>query len=121
MLTVAHVVLFVVLVALLTLTSYCDRVFKEAGKFLSREFQENIDFFEHEIEPQLGVSPQRAMLAMAVLPQLLLGTIGFLLAYTVFSHPWTALELLQAAITLVFTIVICNRLLPYLLFARTRG
>ena len=36
MLTVAHVVLFLVLVALLTLTSYCDRVFKEAGKFLSR-------------------------------------------------------------------------------------
>lgn len=121
MLTVAHVVLFLVLVALLTLTSYCDRVFKEAGKFLSREFQENIDFFEHEIEPRLGVSPQRAMLAMAVLPQLLLGTIAFLLAYTVFSHPWTALELLQAAITLMFTIVICNRLLPYLLFARTRG
>ncbi len=121
MLTVAHIVLFLVLVALLTLTSYCDRVFKEAGKFLSREFQENIDFFEHEIEPRLGVSPQRAMLAMAVLPQLLLGTIAFLLAYTVFSHPWSGLELLQAAITLMFTIVICNRLLPYLLFARTRG
>jgi CBS domain containing-hemolysin-like protein len=59
---------------------------------------------------------------MAVLPQILLGTLAFLLAYNVFEHPsWTGLELLQAAITLVFIIVICSRLLPYLLFARTRG
>lgn len=117
----AHLLLLVLLAALLTLTSYVDRVFKEAGKFLSREFQENIDYFEREIEPRLGVSPQRATLAMAVLPQIVLGTIAFLLAYTVFDHTWTGLELLQAAVTLIFIIVICNRLLPYLLFARTRG
>lgn len=121
MTTVAHVALLIVLLALLTLTSYVDRVFKEAGKFLSREFQENIDYFEQMIEPRLGVNPQRAALAMAVLPQLLLVTIAFLLAYTVFNHSWTSIELLQAAVTLVFVIVICNRLVPYLLFARTKG
>ncbi len=121
MITFGHLILLVVLIGLLTLTSYVDRVFKEAGRFLSREFQENIDFFEQKIEPRLGVNPQRATLAMAILPQLLLGTVAFLLAYTVFSHPWTWVELFQAAITLVFIIVICNRLVPYLLFARTRG
>jgi putative hemolysin len=121
MINFAHVVLLLVLLGLLILTSYVDRVFKEAGKFLSREFQENIDYFEHSVEPRLGVSPQRAALAMAVLPQLLLGTIAFLLAYTVFSHPWTMIDLFQAALALIFIIVICNRLLPYLLFARTRG
>ena len=121
MITVGHVLLLLFLLALLTLTSYVDRVFKEAGRFLSREFQENIDYFEHQIEPKLGVNPQRAALAMAILPQLLLGTIAFLLAYTVFSHPWTGLELFQAALELVFVIVICHRLVPYLLFARTRG
>ena len=121
MITLAHLFFLLVLLGLLTLTSYVDRVFKEAGKFLSREFQENIDFFEHEIKPRLGVSPQRAALAMAVLPQLLLATIAFLLAYTVFSHPWTWVEIFQAGITLVFIIVICNRLIPYLLFARTKG
>jgi putative hemolysin len=121
MITFAHVVLLLILLGLLTLTSYVDRVFKEAGKFLSREFQENIDYFEQSIEPRLGISGQRAALAMAVLPQLLLGTIAFLLAYTVFAHPWTAVDLFQAALGLVFIIVICNRLLPYLLFARTRG
>ncbi|HEY3929409.1 MAG TPA: hemolysin family protein [Candidatus Koribacter sp.] len=116
-----HIVLIVLLLSLLTLTSYVDRLFKEAGKFLSREFQENIDYFEQKIEPRLGMSPQRAALAMAILPQLLLGCIAFWLAYTVFSHPWTGLELFQAAIILVFIIVICNRLIPYLLFARTKG
>ncbi len=121
MITLAHVALILVLIGLLTLTSYVDRVFKEAGKFLSREFQENIDFFEQKIEPRLGVNRQRAALAMALLPLLLLGTIAFLLAYTVFYHPWTGVELFQAALALVFIIVICNRLVPYLLFARTRG
>ena len=121
MITISHILLLFVLLALLTLTSYVDRVFKEAGKFLSREFQENIDYFEYEIEPRLGASPRRAALAMAVLPQLLLATIAFLLAYTVFSHPWTALELVQAAVMMVLIILICNRLVPYLLFARTRG
>lgn len=119
--TILHVILILILLGLLTLTSYVDRLFKEAGKFLSREFQENIDYFEQKIEPRLGMSPQRAALAMAILPQLLLGTIAFWLAYTVFYHPWTGLELFQAAVILIFTIVICNRLIPYLLFARTRG
>ena len=41
------------LVALLTLVSYVDRVYQEVGKFLSREFQDNIDVFEHKIEPCL--------------------------------------------------------------------
>ncbi|ABF42537.1 CBS domain protein [Candidatus Koribacter versatilis Ellin345] len=121
MITFWHVVILLLLMALLTLVSYVDRVFKEAGKFLSREFQENIDYFESNIEPKLGRNPQRAALAMAVLPQMLLGTIAFLMAYTVFSHPWSGLELLQAALVLVFVIVICSRLVPYLLFARTRG
>src|SRR4051794_6225846 len=102
MITLAHVLVLLLLMALLTLVSYVDRVFKEAGKFLSREFQENIDYFEASIEPKLGRNPQRAALAMAILPQLLLGTITFLLAYTVFSHAWTGLELLQAALILVF-------------------
>ena len=121
MITFIHLLLLLLLLALLTITSYVDRVFKEAGKFLSREFQENIDYFEHHIEPRMGVSPRRAALSMAVLPQLLLATIAFLLAYNVFSHPWTLLELVQSAVVMVLVILICNRLLPYLLFAHTRG
>ena len=41
------------LLGLLTLVSYVDRVYQEVGKFLSREFQDNIDVFEQKIEPKL--------------------------------------------------------------------
>ena len=38
---------------LLTLVSYADRVYTEIGRFLSREFQENIATFEQRVEPKL--------------------------------------------------------------------
>ena len=44
------------LVGLLTLVSYVDRLYAEIGKFLSREFQDNIDSFEKRVEPRLKVS-----------------------------------------------------------------
>ena len=58
------------LLGLLTLVSYVDRVYQEVGKFLSREFQDNIDVFEQKVEPELGVGRSRASLSMAVLTQL---------------------------------------------------
>ena len=53
------------LLGLLTLVSYVNRVYQEVGKFLSREFQDNIDVFEQKIEPKLGVARARAALSMA--------------------------------------------------------
>ena len=44
------------LLGLLTLVSYVDRVYQEIGKFLSREFQDNIDVFEQKVEPRLRVA-----------------------------------------------------------------
>ena len=41
----------VLLLGLLTLSSYVDRLYQEIGKFLSREFQDNIDAFEKSVEP----------------------------------------------------------------------
>ncbi len=41
----AITVTLLVLLALLTLSSYVERVYAEIGKFLSREFQDNIDSF----------------------------------------------------------------------------
>ena len=54
------------LLGLLTLVSYVDRVYQEVGKFLSRDFQDNIDTFEQLIEPLLGVTRERASLSMAI-------------------------------------------------------
>ena len=52
----AVVVVLLLLLGLLTLVSYVDRLYTEIGKFLSREFQDNIDSFEKQVEPRLRVS-----------------------------------------------------------------
>jgi putative hemolysin len=110
------------LLGLLTLVSYVDRVYQEAGKFLSREFQDNIDFFEQKVEPQLHVSRTRAALSMAVLTQLTMAAIAMNVGFVVFSDKlWSIYEILQATISLVLIVVICNRFLPFLFFSRTKG
>jgi CBS domain containing-hemolysin-like protein len=115
-------VLLVLLLAVLALVSYVDRLHEEMGKFLAREFQENIDAYEEQVEPRLGVSRERAALSMAVLTQLCIASIGVLIGYLLFLEDrWVGLDLVQAAVSLVFVIVIFNRLLPYVFFVRTRG
>jgi len=63
----AIAITLLVLLALVMLSSYVERVYTEIGKFLSREFQDNIDNFEQLVEPRLKVSRSRAALAFAVL------------------------------------------------------
>lgn len=112
----------VILVALLTLVSYVDRVYQEAGKFLSRDFQDNIDVFEQKIEPRLGVGRARAALSMAVLSQVTTATIALIIGYLLFSDPtWGIYEILQAAIGLLLIVILCNRFLPFVFFSRTKG
>ena len=81
------------LLALLALASYVDRVYQEIGKFLSREFQDNIDVFEQKVEPRLKVSRARAALSMSVLKQLTTATIAMLVGFAAFQRP--ALEHLR--------------------------
>jgi putative hemolysin len=120
--TIGVAITLLLLLGLLTLVSYVDRVYQEAGKFLSREFQDNIDFFEQKIEPQLRVSRSRASLSMAVLTQLTMAAIALLVGFIVFSDQlWSVVEILQATISLVLIVVICNRFMPFLFFVRTRG
>ncbi len=110
------------LIGLLTLVSYVDRVYQEAGKFLSRDFQDNIDVFEQKIEPALGVARARASLSMAVLTQLTTAAIALLIGFLIFRDPdWNIYEILQATISLLLIVILCNRFLPFVFFSRTRG
>jgi putative hemolysin len=110
------------LLGLLTLVSYVDRVYSEIGKFLSREFQDNIDSFEQHVEPKLGVSRSRAVLSVAVLNQLTMAAIAMLLGYGIFREsPWSYAEVLQATLGLVLIVIVFSRFLPFLFFSRTRG
>jgi CBS domain containing-hemolysin-like protein len=111
-----------VLFGFLTLASYVDRVYAEIGKFLSREFQENIDHFEQQVEPRLKVSRSRAALSMAILTQFLMAAIAVVTAFAVFREgAWSAEELLEAVLGLILVIIVFNRFLPFVLFSRTDG
>ncbi|PYX38822.1 MAG: HlyC/CorC family transporter [Acidobacteria bacterium] len=110
------------LAGLLMLVSYVDRLYAEIGKFLSREFQDNIDSFEQKVEPKLRVSRARASLSMAILVQVLMAAIAMSIGFTVFSDKaWSIQEIFQATLSLVLIIVVFNRFLPFVFFSRTNG
>jgi CBS domain containing-hemolysin-like protein len=110
------------LLALLVLASYVDRVYQEIGKFLSREFQDNIDVFEQKVEPVLNVSRTRASLSMSVLKQSTIAAIALTVGYLVFGNQhWDIYDILQAGITLILIVIIFNQFLPFVFFSRTNG
>jgi len=112
----------ILLLGLLTLVSYVDRLYSEIGKFLSREFQDNIDAFEQNVEAKLKVSRERAALSMAVIAQLTIAAIAMLIGFAIFrEHTWRVEEILQATLSLVLIVVVCNRFLPFVFFSRTDG
>ena len=119
---VAISVTLVLLFGILTLVSYVDRIYAEIGKFLSREFQNNIDIFEQKIEPRLGVSRTRASLSMAVLVQVTMAAIAMLVGFALFRDgDWNIFQILQAIVSLVLVVVVFNRFLPFVFFSRTKG
>src|SRR5438477_13017465 len=96
----------VLLLGLLALVSYVDRLYTQIGKFLSREFQSNIEAFEQKVEPRLHMSRTRAALSMAVLTPLLMATIAMLVGFTVFrDRAWSAHEILEAALSLILIVI----------------
>ncbi len=118
----AIAIALLLLCGLLTLVSYVDRLYFEIGKFLSREFQDNIDAFEQSVEPRLKVSRERAALSAAVLSQLTTAAIALLLGFAVFREGvWRIEEILQATLALILIVIIFNRFLPFVFFMRTKG
>src|SRR3954467_14071031 len=118
----AIAVILVLLLGVLTLVSYVDRLYSEIGKFLSREFQDNIDAFEQNIEPRLGVGRSRASLSMALLTQITIATIAMVVGFAVFRDwAWTSHEILEGTLSLILIIIVFNRFLPFVFFARTTG
>lgn len=119
--TLAWLVLVMLLSGLLVLTSYIERVYSESGKLLSREFDENIDVFEEKVEPRLGSDSRRISSAIGLASQLVNAAICFVLAYLVFRRGYTIAEVVQAVVASVLILLIFNRIIPFLLFSRTRG
>ena len=121
-----YAALVLVLLVIHTLACYVDRIYSELGKFLSREFEDNMEVWEQQIEPTLGFSRDRLALCAAVLAQLSLAAIVLIIGAMLFGRegevgPPTLLGVLQAALGIVLVVVIFSRTLPYAFFTRTRG
>lgn len=115
--------LVVLLMGVLTLSSYVTGVYAERGKLLSREFQENIDAWEEMAEPRLRMSRERISLAAAVTAELSLGCLALVFGAIAFAgarRP-TLAEVVQAVLALVLVVLLFHRLLPYVFFSRTKG
>lgn len=120
--TIAIAIVLGILLALLTLASYVERIYTEMGKFLSREFQENIEAYEVQVEPRLHGARDRAPLSMAILSQVTTAGIAMTFLYIVMADgQWTWREVAESMLGVTLAIVVCNRLLPFVFFTRTKG
>jgi putative hemolysin len=128
--TYAYSLALVLLLAVLALAAYVDRVYSEMGKFLAREYQDNIDAWEEVVEPRLRLGRESVALSASVLRQLTLATLALLAGLRLYTHstlvPSLARtpsmgEVIRAVCELILLILIFDRLIPQLLFSRTRG
>jgi CBS domain containing-hemolysin-like protein len=114
------------LLAVLALAAYVDRVYSEMGKFLAREYQDNIDSWEERVEPRLKLGRESIAQSASVLRQLSLAGIALLFGMELYQRTslsargaWE--EFVVTFFELVFVILIFDRLVPQVLFSRTRG
>jgi CBS domain containing-hemolysin-like protein len=120
------IALIALLIAIETFASYITRVYADVGKILSREVQENLDAWQEFVEPHLGLSREHASLCAVLVRQLALGLIALEFGALLFDRgqhlgPPTTLEIGQAVLAVVLTVVFANRIFPAMLFNRTRG
>jgi putative hemolysin len=119
-------VLIVLFLVVLTLASYVDRLYSEMGKFLAREFQENIDAWEQQVEPRLKLGQEHVRLSAKILAQMSLACLTLLFGMllfdraTVYDRP-TPAEVGQVVLGVVLVILLFNQLIPFVFFTRTRG
>src|SRR5271170_3585599 len=128
--TYAYALALFLLLAILALAAYVDRIYTEMGKFLSREYQDNIDSWEQIAEPRLRLGRESIALSASVLRQLALATLALLAGLRLYTRetlipslsrtPSTG-EVVRAALELILLILLFDRLIPQLLFSRTRG
>ncbi len=115
-------ILLVALVLLLPLAAYADRIYSEMGKFLAREYQDNIDSWEQRVEPRLRLGRESIVQSASVLHQLSLAGIALLTGLRLYSAGYPGWrEIVASLCELILLILIFDRLIPQVLFVRTRG
>src|SRR5258708_12543278 len=123
--TYAYALALFLLLAILALAAYVDRIYFEMGKFLSREYQDNIDAWEKVVEPRLRLGRESIALSASVLRQLTLVTLALLSGLRLYTQstlvpslvrtPSTG-EIVRAPCELILLTLIFLRPLPHLPF-----
>lgn len=126
-LSMFHSITIALLLTVLVLASYVDRVYSEMGKFLAREYQDNIDAWQELIEPRLRLGRESIALSASVLRQLSLAGISLFWGLQLCQFTSGQIEtpsggaIARAVAELILLILVCDRLIPQVFFTRTRG
>jgi CBS domain containing-hemolysin-like protein len=107
--------------ALLTLYSYITRLSSERGRFVIRGSKDNVQIYEEQIEPKLGITEEQAAWAFPLLAQLNLILLGFFVAMWNLGRPFEWDTLAGEAALLVMDIIVFGQVLPNVLLTRTSG
>ena len=106
---------------LLVLYSYVNRLYGEKGRFLVRGSKDNVEFFEEQIEPSLGINMEKAELTFPLLVQMDLILLVLFMASWNLWQPLRWDGLIQGGIFLVLDVVFCAQIVPSLLLTSTQG
>jgi CBS domain containing-hemolysin-like protein len=106
---------------LLLLYSYVSRLYSEKGRFLFRGSKDNVEFFEEQIEPALGISMEKAELTFPLLVQLDLILLVLLTTSWNLRQPLRWDGLIQGGFFVVLEVILCAHVIPAILLLRTRG
>ncbi len=120
--TAFEIALLAALLVILSLAAYVDRIYSEMGKFLAREYQDNIDSWEELVEPRLRLGRESIAQSASVLRQLTLAGLALLSGMRLYhagAPAWS--EVATAIFELILLILIFDRLIPQVLFVRTEG
>src|SRR5713226_5096004 len=95
------------LTAGLAVFSYLDRIYRELGRVTTGRLHDNLDVFEAEIEPRLGMDRRRAALNFSLLARLWLVVVAVETARgVIFFVPGVWETLLQLVVFLPLEVVI---------------
>ncbi len=112
------------LLGVLSLATYIDRLYSEMGKFLARDHQEKIDLWESAVEPRLRLARDSIVESASLLRQLSLAAVALLLGAHLVPRSGASLDLsgvLRTAVELILLVLLFDRLIPHILFTRTSG
>ena len=106
----------------LAVFSYLDRIYRELGRVTTGRLHANLDIFEAEIEPRLGMGRRRGALTFSLLANLWLVVVAVQTARGVLffvAGTWEAL--LELVVFLLLEVVFGMHFVPYLLVTRATG